>query len=825
MKKSIFFIATAFLFFFYSCSDFKDLGLPESVSVTTAARFEAPLGNGALSIREKASLEKLKDILEKNISSNDDSSENHSPSVYEYNPTEKDDAVLQYILNYPLKEIPISIDDGNDGKTDVSNISIPETKFEAPDINDSIYNSLKDALAAVPGHIDIPEGVPGNISEIPDDKFSNKKYVEFTITTPVFTTMNVKNGKMNINIKTPAGVSSDFVMTVGAKIVRKDDHSKLIAPLAGSSETKTVSTTANDITTISIDLAGAELVKEMHVIFEGTLAGGTLGNTNNYTVSMEPSSDFSISKITGLTMTNAELGANGTVPVKKEFEFNGLNESLKEAAVEKGELDFYCKLPEGWSGIKVDESYFVIDGGIEIANTDFSSPKEKAGFLLYKTADLAGKIVKSPASIAPRQTSTYKSDSDYSYIKISLENATLIFGDEEPNLSINGDLRIESLSSLTIQLGDLNSFTGSEDTGLNFSTLLSDILKGEKSALIDDFEFTSTSRASLLGYIFASQPTNNAALTGLSLSGKIYAKYDSKTEPDTQDIMYLIGDGSSDAEILLKSSAKTLASVAKEGIITDSSVFASENISAAIPSSVIENLINQKPDNLCVEYNLGLTSGTASELTLTGDELKSLDNKPKISVSLALVLPFQMKLLDNADIPELGKRDNVITIADAKSLIKEKDADEKDEDLLSRDEAKDSEKWLKYADALKACTMEYTVDNNLLVNQAADGDVSLPIKISLYAVNENGETVTWFGDEANHEKPLDSTTGTHSFEFTKAEVRTIFENYPFIPKVKVEIPADGSVSHAARNSKFGIKGTFRIEFDRNIPVEVWSKND
>lgn len=823
MKKSIFFIVTAFLFFFYSCSDFKDLGLPESVSVRTAAKFEAPLGNGSLSIREKASLEKLKEILEKNISKNDDSSQNLSPSVYEYNPTAKDDAILQYIFNYPLKEIPISIDDGNDDKTDVSNISIPETKFEAPDINDSIYNSLKDALAAVPGHIDIPEGVPGNISEIPDDKFSNKKYVEFTITTPVFTTMNVKKGKMNINIKTPTGVSSDFAMTVGAKIVRKDDHSKLIAPIAGSSETKTVSTTANDITTISIDLAGAELVKEMHVIFEGTLAGGTLGNTNKYTVSMEPSSDFSISKITGLTMTNDELGANGTVPVKKEFEFNGLNESLKQATVEKGELDFYCKLPEGWSGIKVDESKFMIDGGLELEDSDFSTPKEKAGFLLYKTANLVGKTIKSPAAIAPKKTSTYKSDTDYSYIKISLENATLVFGDEEPNLSINGDLRIESLSSLTIKLGDLNSFTGSEDTGLNFSTLLSDILKGEKSALIDDFEFTSTSRAGLLGYIFASQPTNNAALTGLSLKGKISAKYDNKTNPDTKDTLDLVGDASTDDEILLRSSAKTLASVAKEGIITDSSVFAAENISKEIPSSVIENLINQKPDNLSVEYNLGLASGTESELTLTGDELKSLENKPKISVSLALVLPFQMKLIDKADIPELGKRDNVITIADAKSLIKEKDADEKDEDLLKRDEAKDSEKWLKYADALKSCTMVYTVDNNLLVNQLADGDVSLPIKISMYAVDDKGNTVTWFGDETNHEKPLDSTSGAHSFEFTKAEVRAIFENYPFIPKVKVEIPADGSVSHTARNSKFGMQGTFKIEFDRNIPVEVWSK--
>lgn len=825
MKKSIFFIATAVLFFFYSCSDFKDLGLPESVSVKTAAKFEVPLGTGALSIREKASLEKLKEILDKNISKNEGSSQNLSPSVYEYNPTSKDDAVLQYVFNYPLKEIPVSIDDGNNGKTDVSNISIPETEFKAPDINNSIFNSLKDALANSPGHIAVPEGVPGSISDIPEDKFPNKKYVVFTITQPVFTAMNVKNGKMNIKIKTPSGVSSGFAMTVSAKIVKKDDPSKLIAPLTGSSETKTISTTAGDITTISIDLAGAELVKEMHVVFDGSLSGGILGNTNTYDVIMEPSSDFAISKITGLTMTNAELGENGTVPVKKEFEFNGLNESLKEATIEKGELDFYCKLPEGWSGIKIDESYFLIDGGIEIANTDFSTPKEKEGFLLYKTADLAGKTVKSPASIAPRKTSTYKSNSDYSYIKLSLENATLVIGDEEPNLSINGDLRIESLSSLTIQLGDLNSFTGSEDTGLNFSTLLSDILKGEKSALINDFEFASTSRAGLHGYIFASQPTNSASLSGLSLKGKIFAQYDNKTNPDTKDTTYLIGDASTDDEILLKSSSKTLASVAKEGIITDSSVFAAENVSAEISSTAIEELINKKPDNLSVEYNLGLASGTDSELTLTGDELKMLENKPKISVSLALVLPFQMKLIDNADIPDFGKRDDVITISDAKSLIKEKDSEEKDKDLLNRDEAKDSEKWLKYADALKSCTMSYTVDNNLLINQSADGDVSLPIKISMYSVNDKGETVTWFGDEVNHEKSLDSTNGSHTFEFTKTEIRAIFENYPFIPKVKVEIPADGSVSHVARNSKFGIKGTFKIEFDRNIPVEVWSKND
>ena len=148
MKKIFLLISALITLVFFACDDFSGLEIPEKISVKTSARFGIPLGNGDIKIHEKASIEEIQKILDDNIKkSESEGDENQNkPEVYEYNPPKNDEisesAVMQYIINYPIKEIPLSIGDKNIENTNLEKIEIPETKFTAPDFNESISDTL-----------------------------------------------------------------------------------------------------------------------------------------------------------------------------------------------------------------------------------------------------------------------------------------------------------------------------------------------------------------------------------------------------------------------------------------------------------------------------------------------------------------------------------------------------------------------------------------------------------------------------------------------------------------------------------------------------------
>ncbi|WP_294431822.1 hypothetical protein [uncultured Treponema sp.] len=859
MKKSVFFISICAAVLVFSCDDFSNLEMPESLSIKTAAKFEFPMGNGAISIREKAGIEKIQEILNENIeknnssdstsesSENSESTENSSekkpaPEVYEYAPTESkgDNPVMQYVINYPIKEIPLRIDDGTGDKTDLSNIQIPETTFEAPDFNASISETMTITGQSFP----MAElGVLGP-QTMPEVGF------DFDITDPDFATMEIRKGSMNIKIVKPTAtsVSADFSMLVKISLVEKNNRSKVIA------------TTGDELiecangADIVLDLAGASLVPQMYINVEGTVSGGTLGKTHTYGVSMSPSDDFSLKKITGLNMSKEDLAKTGNdrVYVARDFELTGLNSSLKEATIEKGELDFYCALPKGWSGIKIKKSNFLIRGGINIPNSDFSLDKDTPeGYILYKTASLDNKKVVPQTTytyesdVVPDDASTYDGD-NVSWLEVALENAEIIFADssagEKTELVMSGSLRIESLTNIKISLEELTKFEGEEDTGLNLSTLLSDVLKGENQDLIEDIEFADSEDASLSGYLFVSQPTENEVLQSLEIEGTVVASYtDKKGNP--QPDLYLLGESETiKGRMSMKNPSPSIRKAAEAteekeaNVIVDSSVFSKENYSAKIADGKISKLINDKPDGLKVKYNLGLASDEEGYIELEGNVVNALKNSDSvISISLALIVPLQLKLKDVADVPEKGNRDNTITIEDVMSLSKSENS-KLDKDLLNRDSAEDSEDWVKYAEAVKKFEFTYTVDNNIILNgdtvidekgvEFPKGEHPLGLRVCMYAVDSEGKKVTWFGEEEDgYCKELDTSEGQHSFEFSKDETISILKNYPFIPKFMIEIPADGSLQYVPRDGSFGISGKVRVEFDENVSVEVWNKND
>ena len=870
MKKIFLLISALITLVFFACDDFSGLEIPEKISVKTSARFGIPLGNGDIKIHEKASIEEIQKILDDNITS--ESSTQTKPVVYEYNPADSsgnidDSAIMQYIINYPIKEIPLSIGDKNLENANIDEIKIPETKFEAPDFNSKISDTL-----SIKGET-FPMAEPGALGPrtISDLGFY------FNITSPTFGSMKVRTGSMKITIEPPTTttVSGDFSMMVKILLVNASNHSQVITT-SGDSLIECAQGKE-----ISLNLEGKEIVQNMYIMLEGEASGGTLdeAHVHTYSVAMAPSSDFALEKITGLTMTDSDLGDYSKIYIPKDFNLNGLNASLKEATIGKGSLDFYCKLPDGWSGITVKESHFMIEGGVNIANEDFNKDGDiPEGYALYKIATLDGKKVVPEAAhtydtdtVTVGNKSTY-TDTNISWLKVALENATIIFADtsagETTELELSGVCKIEELKNIKISLSELQTFSGSEETGINFSTILSDVMKGDSENLIKDIKFADSETASLEGYLYVSKPLDDGVITdidGLHIKGKVSASY--KDKDGNAKNKYLLGSDSTDGRMSMIKPEITFEKAAVNGVITNSKVISAECWSYDInkPETeegerkhLIRDLINDLPDDLTFTYNLGLDS-TAGELELKGDAIQKLKTTDaKISVSLALVLPLQITLHDEYDIPDgnqsnhegktPGKSDGVITIKDVMTLAKDKeDLADLNKDVFDRGEKKDTD-FLKYAEGLKSASITYSTNNTLVINKKEYKDSAenihkagerLNIKLFLYTVEEDGVTQTHLFDpvegesdeERKYRKELKIADGTQSVILSKSEITRILskDGYPFIPKIcaEIEIPKDGDgksqLQYIPRDGYFSVEGTVHLEFDENIPVEVWSK--
>ena len=787
MKRFIFFISSILAFLFLSCDDFSNLAVPESVSVTTKADYSFPVGNTSLSLSEKINISKIKDILIEN-------SDSENPaSVYDYNPTNSDSAVMQYVLNYPIKEIPFSLADSD---TDLSNIVIPDTEFSAPDFSSDITSAIAIDNKSFPV---VETGSSGSLSDISFD---------CNISTPTFSTMTVRSGKLNINVTTPSGVSSDFVLTLSVKLVNASDTSSVISESGSSS----ISPASGDFTTISLDLAGKTLVPEMKVLLTGSISGGSLGNTNTYTVKMAPES-LAISTITGLTLTESQMSTS-TITINESFPINGLNDSLKQATVKSGYIQFYCKLPDGWSGITADDSestYAIAQEddstytGLSLGNADFTTLANESGQVFNKKADLTNKNINSK-NAATNGTS----------VKIKVENATIVFPESgSSKFVLAGLCNIEQpLKNLVITLSTLATMQDTIDTGLDFSSIVGSIFSGSNSDLIKNIKFEDSDLAKFAGYLYVTQPTDNETLSGLSITGNIWAPY-TASDGTVKSPDFIGSNGSSSspttASMSMKKTNVVFSSYA-DSVITDTKPFQEENYSAKIPDGVILDIFNDQPSSLTVSYNLTLTSCSDSIITLTESELAAMDTSASISISVAMIVPIQISFHDISD----GTSDSSVTISDVLEFLR---GSSSDEDLLKRDSADSTKDFEKYCDAIKSMTMNYTVGNNALLNVSEFTDSS-------GVTHPQGETLgmtarMYDAGQSGLNEVIDSSPGSHSMEFTTEEIRGILKNYPLLLRVSAGIPAYEKPYYVPRSAAFSMTGNIAIHTDGT--VELWSK--
>ena len=753
--KKLLFISVFSAVCFFSCYNFANIEKPETLSVSSKATYEFPAGEMSFEIKEKLGIDKFKEILEKNSSES-------SISVYDYNPpvSNPDNAPFQYIINYPIKEIPISIS----GDTDVGDMTF-STDFAIPDFSDTVADDLKFENQK----IIVPEGNNAQISDVMESPF-----IFFNITSPDFDTMTLRSGKIKVTFTkdSTSTPSSDFSMPVKLILVPANDPSKVIS-------TSDQVDCANG-GTVELDLAGKEILPSLLLCMDGSVSGGSLGKSNTYDISIAPDS-IAISKVTGLNM---DLGSDAHVEVDETFALSGMNEALKSANIKSGSVSFDCNFPSDWTGVTCKKNFSLSDG-INVSNSEFTHTETTS------TANLSGK------TLIPNDVST-----SGSYVDIEISDATLIFSESGDKVSLTGSCKIDEIDELILDLG-ASSFTNLSDTietGLNFSSLLSDFFEGDDNTnLIKNIKFSGID-----AYMFITQPTENEVLKGLAVTGKVSATYTGLASPE-----YLVGTASEDAVLPMKKSDVTFKSLADENSVISSSLLFDEHeneadnlYSCKVNENTMTNIINAHPDGLAFNYDLALSGSNGTEVILTQEDLAVLNSNSSLSISLAIIIPLQI-ILD--DVTDGDSSDETIIIDDVLELM----GSGFDDDMLKRDDTSDSEDWLDYTPIIKSIALKYSLENTTPLDN---------LKITFLSQKSDGTDIL-------DAKELDTSDGNHTLSFSREDVETVCKTCPFIPRIKVEIGgADGSTPRVfTRNAGLDFMATFEVKTDGKI--KVWDKNE
>lgn len=771
-------------FNFFSC----DLETPERISIkTSGTNYEFPLGSGSFLIRDKMSASELRKNFSENLSEGSEEIKvyDYNPT---YNPTQRDDDVLQYLIKYPIKEVSLGL--SADGTNDM-NFS---TKIEISNLNENIGKAL---TIEEKSYTIIETGIESVIPE--------NKGIPFNITAPTFSRIKLSAGNFKISVNPEETVSEDFELN--ARVILCDGSGNEIA---SSEERNIASGTGNS--PLVLDLSGKILQPEMRFKLSGTMRGGTAGTVHSFKVSMQADS-FKIQQVTGLTMTAEDIGdldsnpetPDGCVSFESDFDFSGVNDYLISAEIESGKMNVFSTIPEGWSGITAGiEKINVSQGdGFKVSENEFSdetlSAEESTKYLFNKTAVLENQTIK-PSNVAGNVKVSGQ-------VSVSFENATLVFDEAtaNPEVEIGGSCKIDRIKSLKVNisaLSEASDLTGEVDTGLNFSNLLKDNL-GDASDLIKNIEFSGVE-----GYVFAIQP-GIEVFNGVKYSNcKLEAVYETDGISKTSVLVNVNGNGN--GGLSLKKTKIDLDALADENyMITDKSILSPENYSVKTEDSAVCGLLNDMPDSLKIKYELSGFSNATNELELTGEDFEKLTELKSVQIFILLKVPLQFKLTDKFDFPlDSHVADNYVTVSDVRSLINtingNGDTFNETEDLLKRDSEEDFKDVKKYFDLVDSVSIYYKATNSTQL------EISGSIKDDSNLIEE--KTLS-FEPSAEFKK----------LELTGEEIKNVFDHYPFTPKIPVKIKADGQLRQIPRNAEFGMSGYVQIKLSGQ--VEIWNKNE
>lgn len=432
MKRNISFIsigaALLLVLFTSSCGQ---LEIPESVSVKTNARFQAPMGTAKYDVTKKLGPDSIRSKIQDALGD--------KATVYTYAENSSDDT-LRYLIHFPAFNVPVDISSYLD-----------EMEFEAN------FDALNKTVSFKAGDkITASQPISYNVKDITDQLTDE---AEFTVPmedatlyegTTEFNSdqlpqVTVENGTDDLSfdrIYYSAG-------SVQVKFEKKDSNTfssgyklEMIAYLVPADFTPGTDNpdeafitksgwqdiTKNDTLVIPLNVASG-LPKDFQFVFKERGSGGNNSVQHKY----KPSASYQgikVRKVEGLNSTNGLDLGDKEIPVDLSSAPEGFNELTFDEATVNAKVN----KPSGWSGVQIDFTQLKFTGPSSVLKSGSSITQTSSDYSNY----LINKTYTAAATIYPQGSGSV---SVLAQPKLTLNNATIDFGsDGNSNQSISGNV-------------------------------------------------------------------------------------------------------------------------------------------------------------------------------------------------------------------------------------------------------------------------------------------------------------------------------------------------------------------------------------------------
>ncbi|MBQ2551521.1 MAG: hypothetical protein II563_01565 [Treponema sp.] len=448
-------IAAILMFSLVSCGNFQ---IPESVSIKTDAKFQAPLGTGSFGISSVFDFNTLRQTIQDALPNS---------QVYDYIMPEKPD-VQNYLVNYPIPDlgdmiptdmlnnlnlgdalgsnfpmtIPIPISTGQDLSQDFSApITLPE------------FAQYFTNLGAV--NFDTDEFSEGPVPSIPTSLMPEAT-VKGGNDDLSYTRIYYSAGKIKLTFtqKDSNSYSNGYHLYLKATIY---DGSNIIA---SSNNGNLQDITENPVLEIPMT-ASQGLPSTFKVKFEGNASGGN--SSVKHTLNVKSTFDgMQPTKVEGVTANGSALGLDeNSLKQEKTLDLSGkIPSGVKSLKFSGAKLKFKVNAPEGWSGVFLeidDENGGLAFSGTGLTTHSLTSTSANDGSLINKTYTW-------DATIDATQATSIKAT-----IKptVRLQNATIALNPSQTTVDVQTETSL-SLKNIDEIVVDLNALTNG---GLQFDSL------------------------------------------------------------------------------------------------------------------------------------------------------------------------------------------------------------------------------------------------------------------------------------------------------------------------------------------------------------------
>ncbi len=938
-----------------SCGNLFNMQIPQSVSVKTSAEYTVPLGNADFDLTEILNKEDLLAQLRASMGSDLD--------LYEYITNED---VLTFVLHKNLYNVPFDFSqylgnlnftdaiEGNSGMSGITfnqSIELPTVSFnETMDINfDDMITTLETNAFANPEDVtlnDIPEGTDLSLDAIPG-------LTTFTVA--------VHNGYAD-SVKCASGTKLHVTVTKTDSTPADSNFNFLLSISIKNSSGNTIAGISNVNVTngseFDIELGGKTLPQDILISPSGSVSGGNVGTTHNYTMSYE-FENAHLSRIEGIHTDAGTVDTSDDISISP-ISIPAMSIPLSLPAIvgdmiiaaDGGAINISSSSLSGWSGFSVNFDSFSLTGhGLNLDESDLTAGSGSG--LISKKLDLSGQTLTQAGSDISVSGS----------VSLDVDGATLDFGSNgtsNKKLTITIDGGITKLASAVINLnsidgvptenhdpivvnqalpaeltqyvskitfgeqqggtgtyykhnteGNLDTNIASEGFGIrakyvnslpagnnipiyvkstlfgmdgtinltgsgsnaqkdtsciNYPTVdlhdgdsadfsiylpdsvtltnlqmgstytmglsdvhlscdwdtvavdltsvgdvplnmdLSDIdihqllSSPEIPSFVQDM-IDSVEIDSLPVYLYAKKPSGSLAslLGAIDINANINLSYTDK-------------NGGSRSNVLVNGGFDFKNPVAwPSGTVTEirSTDAVANNLKAGSASVArdLADVINDQPSGLSISGSVSLGGGSATTISKATIDSLSSSEPTEISLDMAAVLPFKLTLTKQLSFKPM-------TLAFT-------DWDTSSDDLLQRENASSLAEYAEYADMIDYVSIGYTGVNKVIP------DMKIDVRVTDVA--------------SGIDKTLHVQSGTHSLEFTGAEIKSVMTNYPFHPDVVVTMGRDyeagetDSTGYTSNNPvlcisrkalqagarSLGADVTLTVKMDGDSPITVW----